>query len=96
MRTDKKEKKFGVSCKTHKRIRKYFKISSCKPEVRDGFGYLDPVKRKRLRTPRGRGTKHSDLSFISFRKDTLASLKKNELLFGFLTWPGFLEYMHCW
>jgi len=96
MRTNKKEKKFGGSCITHKRFRKYFKISSCKPEVRDGFGFLGQVENIGLGSLEGRVTKHSDLSFISFRKDTLASLKKNELLSGFLTWPEFFEYMRCW
>jgi hypothetical protein len=96
MRTNKKEKKFGWSCKTHNRIRKYFKMSSCKPEVTDGFGYLGPVERVGLGAPKRRSTKYSDLSFISLRKDTLASLKKNELRFGFLIRPEFFEYLRCW
>jgi hypothetical protein len=79
LRTDKKEKKFGGSRKTHKRIRKYFKISSCKPEVRDGFGYLGTVESLGIGVLKGRGRKHSDLSHISVRKDTLASLKKSKL-----------------
>lgn len=79
MRTNKKEKKFGGSCKTHKRIRNYSKISSCKPEVSDDFGYLGPAESIGIVALKGRGTKHSDLYFISFRKDTLVSLKKNEL-----------------
>jgi len=81
------------SCKTHKRIPKYFKISSCKPEIRDIFGYLGSVERTGLRTLKGRGMKHSDLSFISFRKNTLPSLKKNYLIFGVLSWPQFYEFV---
>jgi hypothetical protein len=59
-----------------KHIREFENMSKflCKPEVRDGFGYLDPFKRIGLRTLKGRVTDHSDLSFISFRTDTLKSL----------------------
>jgi hypothetical protein len=77
IRTDNKEKFWGP-CKTRKRIRKYFEVSRCKPDVRDGFGYLGPGERTRLRTLKERGTGHSNVSFISFKKVTLASLKENE------------------
>ena len=75
MRTDKKEKKFGGSCKIHK---EFENISNflCKSKVRDGFGYLDPFERIGLRTLQGRGTEHSDLSFISFRKGTFKMFKE--------------------